>query len=480
MKKLIGLMLVLAMVMMCFATVLADGDSITISLKDPDPGTDPGETLVGYKIFDVTKTEGIDASNNNSENTGFAYSIAANSPWLSVVESLKDGETPYFNLVRASDGQSYAVTLNESVSISEDVAKDIASKLLANKPSNASSISVATGTPVEADPGYYLFTSPLGENLVLATTNIEITEKNDYPTVSKEDDKEDDTASIGDDVVYTIEITVPEKANNTITVNDTMSDGLTFKGDALDSVTIQDGGNVTEGYTFTKGTNGFSVEFDADCVKANQGKTIVITYTATLNARAVVGVVADDDGNRNDVEITYSNYSMTDYEPLETYEYEVVKVKADNKILTGAEFTLWNDAESTDEANKIGVVATNTTGVYRVAADGETPITGNMVTDDNGKLTIIGLGNGSYYLQEEVEPEGYNKLGHRHNFTITDADKPATVDDGECKDGDKIVNQTGTELPSTGGMGTTLFYVIGGLLIIGAAVVRVARRKAHE
>ena len=339
---------------------------------------------------------------------------------------------------------------------------------------------MATGTPVEADPGYYLFTSPLGENLVLATTNIEITEKNDYPTVSKEDDKEDDTASIGDDVVYTIEITVPEKANNTITVNDTMSDGLTFKGDALDSVTIQDGGNVTEGYTFTKGTNGFSVEFDADCVKANQGKTIVITYTATLNARAVVGVVADDDGNRNDVEITYSNYSMTDYEPLETYEYEVVKVKADNKILTGAEFTLWNDAESTDEANKIGVVATNTTGVYRVAADGETPITGNMVTDDNGKLTIIGLGNGSYYLQEEVEPEGYNKLGHRHNFTITDADKPATVDDGECKDGDKIVNQTGTELPSTGGMGTTLFYVIGGLLIIGAAVVLVARRKAHE
>ena len=488
MKKLIGLMLVLAMVMMCFATVLADGDSITISLKDPAPGTEAGETLVGYKIFDVTKTEGIDAANDNSENTGFAYSIAANSPWLSVVEGLKEGEIPYFTLVPASDGQSYAVTLNESVSISEDVAKNIASKLLASKPSNASSISVATGEPVEADPGYYLFTSPLGENLVLATTNIEITEKNDYPTVTKEDDKDDDTASIGDDVVYTIEITVPEKANNIITVNDTMSDGLSFKGNSLKSVTIKgaEGSTVPEhaddtpGYTFTNGTDGFTVVFDADCVKANQGKTIVIEYTATLNENAVVGAVDDEDGNRNDVKITYSNYSMTDYEPLETYKYEVVKVKADNKTLTGAEFTLWNDADSIDEANKIGVVATNTTGVYRIAAYGETPITGNMVTDGNGKLTIIGLGSGSYYLQEEVEPDGYNKLGHRHNFTITDADKPATVEEGECKDGDKIVNQTGTELPSTGGMGTTLFYVIGGLLIIGAAVVLVARRKAHE
>lgn len=480
MKKLFALMLAMVLVLVFCAAVFAEGngDTITISLKDPTPGTDDSETLTGYKILDVKKTANASAENDNSGNSGFAYSIDASSPWLSAVQNLKtDDGTEYFELTLAPDGLSYSVALNSAIAIDETAAKDMAAKLLAAKPTGATPISVQTGEDVDAEPGYYLFTSPLGENLILATTDITIEEKNDYPTVSKEDDKDDDTASIGDDIVYTIEITVPEKANNTITVNDTLSSGLTFKGDSLDSVTIQDGGNVTEGYTFTKGTNGFSVEFDADCVKANQGKTIVITYTATLNASAVVGAVADDEGNRNDVEITYSNYSMTDYEPLETYKYEVVKVDGNDNTLAGAEFTLWDSAK---DGEKIDVVSTGTAGEYRIATADDTPLDGNMVTDADGKLTIIGLGNGDYYLQEDVAPDGYNKLGARKDINISNADKNATVDSGKCTEGDKIINQSGTELPSTGGMGTTLFYVIGGLLIIGAAVVLVARRKAHE
>lgn len=482
MKRLFALMLAMVMVLVCCTAVFAEGnkkDTITISLKDPDPGEDTSETLTGYKILDVKKTTNAQAANNNGDNAGFAYSIDAGSPWLTVVQNLKfDDETKYFEVVPTADGTSYSVTLNPTISISEATAKDMAEKLLAAKPAGAEAISVTTGEATSADPGYYLFISPLGENLVLATTNIEIEEKNDYPTVSKEDDKDDDTACIGDDVVYTIEITVPEKANNSLTVNDTMTEGLTFKGDSLNSVKIKDGDAITTGYSFTK-TNAqkFSVEFTAECVKANQGKTIVIEYTATVNANAVVGAVDDADGNRNDVEIEYSNYTMSDFEPLETYKYEVVKVDGDDNTLTGAEFTLWDKAT---DGTKIGVVATETAGVYRIATANETPLDGNMVTGDDGKLTIIGLGNGDYYLQEDVEPNGYNKLASRKDIHISDADKTATVESGKCTEGDKIINQSGTELPSTGGMGTTIFYVIGGLLIIGAAVVLVARRKAQE
>ncbi len=482
MKKLFALMLAIVMVFVCCVAVFAEEnkDSITITLKDPPEGGDAqAETLTGYKILDVKKTANADASNNNTDNMGFAYSIASDSPWLTAVKNLKnDDGIAYFEVTQTADGTSYSVTLNPTISLSEEAAKDMAAKLLAAKPDDAVPISVTTGTATEAVPGYYLFVSPLGENLVLATTNIEIAEKNEYPTVSKEDDKDDDTASIGDDVVYTIEITIPEKANNILTVNDTMTEGLTFKGDSLNSVKIKEGEAITTGYSFTK-TNAqkFSVEFTADCVKANQGKTIVIEYTATVNDKAVVGVVDDANGNRNDVEITYSNYSMTDFEPLETYKYEVVKVDGEDSILTGAEFTLWDEVT---DGNKINVVATETTGVYRIAAAGEEPIDGNMVTDNEGKLTIIGLGNGDYYLQEDVAPDGYNKLAARKDINISSADKTATVESNKWTEGDKIINQSGTELPSTGGSGTTLFYVIGGLLIIGAAVVLVARRKAQE
>ncbi len=482
MKKLFALLLAMVMVFVCCTVVFSEEnkDSITISLKEPpEDGKAEAETLTGYKILDVKKTANAEATNDNSGSSGFAYSIAAGSPWLSVVQNLKyDDENKYFEVTPAADGTSYSVTLNPTISLSETAAKDMAAKLLAAKPDGAVPISVTTGTATEADPGYYLFISPLGENLVLATTDITIEEKNDYPTVTKEDDKENDTACIGDDVVYTIEITIPEKANNILTVNDTMTQGLTFKGESLKSVKIKNGEEISTGYSFAY-TNAqeFSVEFTAECVKANQGKTIVIEYTATVNSNAVVGAIDDADGNRNDVEITYSNYSMTDFEPLETYKYEVVKVDGDDNTLTGAEFTLW---DSTTDGEKIGVVATETTGVYRIAATDEDPIDGNMVTDDKGKLTIIGLGNGDYYLQEDVAPDGYNKLGARKDINISSADKTATVESGKCTEGDKIINQSGTELPSTGGVGTTLFYVIGGLLIIGAAVVLVARRKAHE
>ena len=496
---LVALVLVAMMSLALVGSALAD-DTITINLKPATPGTETGETLTGYKIFDVVKSSGVNAANDNSGASGFAYTIAADSVWLSAVQGLKNSsDKNYFVLTAAADGLTYSVALNtaDGIANSEATAKEIAAKLLAAMPNSAPSIFITSGSANNATPGYYLITSPLGENLVLATTDITITEKNDYPSVVKEDDKADDTAKIGEDVVYTIEVTVPAKADNTITLTDTMTSGLTFKGDSLTSVTLTNASGTaipahvdaagetpaTYGYTFTKtDAQHFTVVFDAEYVKAHQGDKFVVVYTATVNKDAIVGVIEDENGNKNDVVLTYSNYSQTDTEPLETYQYEVVKVDGSDNTLQGAEFTLWTALTG---GSQIGVVqvsegdpASPVAGKYRLADATETAITGNMTTDDNGKLTIVGLGNGKYYLQEDVAPLGYNKLAARQEVEIATANKTATVASGKWTAGDKVVNNSGTELPSTGGVGTTIFYAVGLILVVGAAVILVARRKA--
>ena len=86
--------------------------------------------------------------------------------------------------------------------------------------------------------------------------------------------------------------------------------------------------------------------------------------------------------------------------------------------------------------------------------------------------------DGKMFIVQVFFPRG--KLGTRQGFTISNADKTATVSAGEWQEGDKIINQQGTELPSTGGIGTAIFYILGGLLVVGAAVILVARRKASN
>ena len=98
--------------------------------------------------------------------------------------------------------------------------------------------------------------------------------------------------------------------------------------------------------------------------------------------------------------------------------------------------------------------------------------TETIAVDDENGVNVRGLAPGKYYLEEDEVPDGYNKLASRHEVTIAaDATSPVEV---------IVINHAGTELPSTGGIGTTIFYVVGGILLVGAAIVLVARRKAND
>lgn len=326
--------------------------------------------------------------------------------------------------------------------------------------------------------GYYLVDSSLGALCSLNTTNPKATikEKNEKPEIKKEvqtstgDWSSENNAKIGDTVEYKVEIKVADGAQK-YTVTDTMSKGLTFNNSSL-KVTANDA--VTTDYTLTSTTNGFTLVLPETYVSTlTKGTTIIVTYNATLNKDAVI----DGDGNANEVKLGYGNHQNTVPSKVTTKSYQFDLVKVDgttNKLLDGAEFEL------ADGETKLSFVK-DTAGNYRVAMTGEEGAT-TTITVKGGKVNIYGLAGKAYTLTEIKAPDGYNKLVTSETVNLADCSKThATIVDSVYKDGGVVVeNHAGTVLPSTGGMGTTLFYVIGGGLMVAAVVLLVTKKRMEH
>ena len=199
-----------------------------------------------------------------------------------------------------------------------------------------------------------------------------------------------------------------------------------------------------------------------------------MTYSAVLNENAVIA----GDGNSNKTQLKFGDdhRDETTWDETKTYTYKVDVVKTDgsNKVLDGAQFKLYdaktggNEIKLVDEGN----------GVYRLAKDGETGV--GYITTVNGQLEIKGFdANTNYYLEETKAPDGYNKLPERVEIAVKEANLDATVDGGIWHEGGiHVVNKTGSLLPTTGGIGTTIFYALGGALVLGVIAVFLARKRA--
>jgi LPXTG-motif cell wall-anchored protein len=193
------------------------------------------------------------------------------------------------------------------------------------------------------------------------------------------------------------------------------------------------------------------------------------------------------DGNTNESWMEYGEKHFTTHDTTKTYtfSFDLVKTDASNKLITGATFKIY-DAET--GGNEIKVVPL-------LAADDETPVLdddGNpmyrraradeegvdiLVTD--GKVTIIGFDNGTYYLEEVAAPAGYNKLTSRTKFIISDGNLDSVFNNGIYSTGSgvHVVNKTGTMLPETGGLGTLIFTILGGTTALGTGVVLVTKKR---
>lgn len=440
-KKLTSILLALVMMLALGATAFA-------------ADTAKGETYNAYKIFDAT-INGNHAS----------YSIDKNSEWLSDVQSYT-GEG--LTLTESADGTKMLVT------VSDDFNATTFAAYLAAKTTGKTAAKTEAGTEEGVTitglaDGYYLITSSLGSLCQLTTGgSLTIVEKNTVPDVDKKIDTKDAYAQIGDVIPFTITITDGTGTNKAITLHDQMSEALTLNKDSF-QIKVNDTAVDASNYTLTYPTSGdtFTIAFTAEYVASlDKDAKIVVTYNATLNEKAVsVNKIT------NKASIDYSNQSNTDTSEVEvkTNSFAVLKYASDDSTksnLAGATFRLKQGD------NVIGLIKVSDTE-YRVALDSEKnaeAYTETFTTVANGNITIKGVDSDlDYTLVETVAPAGYNLL--TSSVSVNVAEDNSTVSE--------IANSAGSTLPITGGMGTTLLYAIGIILVLGAGVTLVVRRRMN-
>lgn len=491
----------------------ADNATLTVSTTDAKFA---GKTVNAYKMFSATVS-----------GDGKAVSYTLTDGWK---EFFKDS-----TFVTGATDANVNDKANEYVSSLTGKEKDLVA--FAAKASNwaqknnitAATTTVSTdatdgnytATFTGLDYGYYVVAVP-GATLANASgqyatlvsvdrTNVTANIKGDLPTVVKKVNGESATsAKIGDTLTFTLTSTIPDmSAYDTYTFNfkDTLSKGLTFG--QVDSVKVGDT-TLTKGTDYTVATSTVSdstlltvtmLNFK-DKQQTNVGKTITVTYKATLNKDAVVG----GHGNVNSATIQYSNKpgieGTGESEPSKvrvfTYGFTVDKYTGDKydddaTRLAGAEFTLAPKNGTAMSFVQVTAGSATENAVYRVAKDDETGTTTTITTPANGKVVFQGLKNGEYTLTETKAPAGYNKLasalgvkvdGKNDGTDTTNATVTITYNNDNGSNYDKtasngaipVQNKSGVVLPGTGGMGTIAFTVIG-VLVIALGVAWTLKRK---
>lgn len=361
--------------------------------------------------------------------------------------------------------------------------------------------------------GWYLVVSDLNNGAMcsIGTTdpNAVIREKNSKPTIEKEVYEGDtlgysNDAGIGDTVKFQTRIHVTDGNPTNYVLHDTMSNGLKFNEKSVTVLLMRDpktggsnyGGNLTPGtdyelVTSTSDTCTFEIKF----LKALKPYDYIqVDYSATVTSDAVIGTT----GNDNKAVLTYGNNSTTtESSTTKTYVWEMgVRKFANlggddtNHALADAEFQLYKKDGDTQKYAKF--VETSTTSVYKLTGWTNNATEAIKVkTPANGNITFEGLDAGTYYLEETKAPVGYNKLTAPITVVIDRGTLPTvasqtisyTVKYGDTTADDHVVrveNKAGTVLPSTGGMGTTIFYVIGGGLMVAAIVLLVTKKRMEN
>lgn len=389
---------------------------------------------------------------------------------------------------------------------------------------------VTNGATYEAVAGYYLIkdkdNSVTGTDsytlyIVKVVGNVTIDPKSDVPSFEKKikdtNDTEGTTTGWQDSADYDIGDDVPFKLEGTVAANyaqykqyyfafhDNEEEGLSFN---KDSVRVYvDNTEITEGYTVVDNpADGctFEVVFNDLMAAAEEynftvsgGSKIRVEYTSKLNEKAKIG----KEGNVNSASLEFSNNpnqeqggtpdtGNTPWDNVIVFTYKVVvnKIDSSKKPLAGAAFEL--SKKVNDEYTRVALVnaTQNTEGKYILSNETVT------------KFEWKGLDDGDYMLTEVITPAGYNTIapikftvnadhtitweGENRNTILTSltgnaatGDITFTANDDKTELATNVVNNKGSELPSTGGMGTTIFYVVGSILVLGAAILLITKKR---
>jgi fimbrial isopeptide formation D2 family protein/LPXTG-motif cell wall-anchored protein len=524
--KLLGIVLIMALVMsMGISAAFAAGEgSITID------NAIEGEEYTLYKIFDLTYGTGgtqneVTVPEDDEQNviTGtyqpvsytytkggdsdqFYAALAAATNMFTL--TLVPGSTNVYSVVRVT-GEGAA---NDAAVI--QFMKDNISKLPTDRTIGTEEADESGEVSWEdLDFGYYYAASSAGALVTIDSTlpDATVKEKNSIPSQDKKqaigteapsaatgyaDDEQQ--VQVGDHVWYQIEITDGKGTDTEITLTDTLSNGLTNdknvkvylkSGEAAETeVAATSGETKTWAFEGTQTDAGFKIVFDADYVKTlSEGDKLYVRFSATVNTKAAEDIADGTDTvskEDNTSKLDYSNQSSTDKVEVVTYKFQLDKSDKDYKDLLGAKFKLYRG--SVADANLVKFTAgtaENSIPVLLVDPNGtveEIDLTAAGL--NSAKVIIKGLDKDTYVLRETKAPEGYNAAADQ-----TVADTVLAAIDGTITDvvntteGDvsvvTVVNQQGTELPSTGGIGTTIFYVVGSILVVAAGVLLITKKR---
>ena len=485
MKHLLTAALAILLALVVAAPALADPGTpgITIKPNNDDESTESiAITYTYYKILNADiDTDPVVAEDGSTTTHGKVAYYVENQAQADAIEG-----TNLFKVTQVPGQSKWYVELKDDSTTADQIATAFDdSTFLANFTEQEYTKPDGTADAVLPDitAGYYFIKSSLGTKLALQTLSpVTINEKNSYPSLVKEfgesgTDSTNNLAGIGDTVSYQIKVTIPESvAEKEIIVVDKITDGLTLNTTATVSGAVAEPAYTTA--TFVAGTKDgeytpYTITIPAATVIANKGKTLIFAYTATVNEKAVVG-----EPEENTAHLEYDDFKTVDVDVVETktLAFDLQKVDTDGEtILAGAEFSLWTAATDGSQINLVDITAAGaTTKTYRVATAAESSAAGfKSAVIEAGTARIEGLNDTTYYLQEDNAPTGYNKLDSRTAATASEATSTAGIDY-------KIENNKGQELPSTGGMGTTILYVVGSIMVVGAIIFLITKKRVNR
>ena len=519
-KKLLAALLAVAMLCaMAVPALAADGATGTGATTGTGSikivNTVNGNTYKIYRILDLEYHADTKAYRYTANDTWKSF-VETQAEYL-VVDTKTNAVTWSANKNNAADIQAFANAAG-SYAKAQPIKADYTETADGQSDTGAATDNTTSITFNNLPLGWYLVVSDLNNGAICSIdttdTTAEIKEKNSKPTIEKHVWENGATlagysndASIGDNVKFVINVAVLDGTPKNYVVHDKMSAGLTFNEDSVNvSCYRPTEENPYTPIKLTKDTDyqlittglsdkcTFEVQLSDNFLKP--GDMIMVEYYATVNENAVIG----GEGNDNDTYLKYGNDSKTEHSTTKTYVWEMGVHKYTNlgtgkedTALADAEFKLYKGADANKKYASFSTANTvDGTSVYKLTgwvADAGAATA--VVTPASGNIKLEGLDAGTYYLEETKAPVGYNKLTDPITVVIDRGTLPTkagesvsyTVKYGETTAADHIVrveNKAGVELPSTGGMGTTLFYVVGGGLMVAAIVLLVTKKRMEN